>query len=115
MLGNVMENACKYGNQRLMVSVQAGDARGDGPQAGLQIWIEDDGPGIAADLVDMALRRGVRFDSRETGQGIGLSMVSELLEIYDGDLQVETSTLGGAKVILTFQQARPAATSASLV
>ena len=115
MLGNVMENACKYGKQRLMVSVQAGDARGDGLQAGLQIWIEDDGPGIAADLVDTALRRGVRFDSREAGQGIGLSMVSELLEIYDGDLQVETSTLGGAKVILTFQQARPAATSASLV
>ena len=115
MLGNVMENACKYGKQRLMVSAHAGDARGDGLQAGLQIWIEDDGPGIAADLVDTALRRGVRFDSREAGQGIGLSMVSELLEIYDGDLHVDTSTLGGAKVILTFQQARPAAASASLV
>ena len=115
MLGNVMENACKYGKQRLMVSVQAGEARGDSLYAGLQIWVEDDGPGIAADLVDTALRRGARFDSREAGQGIGLSMVSELLEIYDGDLHVETSTLGGAKVILSFQQARPAATSASLV
>ena len=115
MLGNVMENACKYGKQRLMVSVQAGNSRGDGIHAGVQIWIEDDGPGIAADLVDTALRRGVRFDSREAGQGIGLSMVSELLEIYDGDLHVETSTLGGSKVILSFQQARPAATLASLV
>ena len=115
MLGNVMENACKYGKRRLMVSVQTGDSRGDGIHAGVQIWIEDDGPGIAADLVDTALRRGVRFDSREAGQGIGLSMVSELLEIYNGDLHVETSTLGGSKVILSFQQARPAATLASLV
>ena len=98
-----------------MVSVQTGDSRGDGIHAGVQIWIEDDGPGIAADLVDTALRRGVRFDSREAGQGIGLSMVSELLEIYNGDLHVETSTLGGSKVILSFQEARLAATLAPLV
>ena len=72
----------------------------------LQIRIEDDGPGIASALTEAVLKRGVRFDSREAGQGIGLAMVSELLAIYGGDLDFATSSQGGAKVILSFQQAR---------
>ena len=103
MLGNVMENACKYGGGQLQVSVHAPS---EASSSTLQICIEDDGPGIASALTEAVLRRGVRFDSREAGQGIGLAMVSELLAIYGGDLDFATSSQGGAKVILRFQQAR---------
>ena len=103
MLGNVMENACKYGGGQLQVSVHAPS---EASSSTLQIRIEDDGPGIASALTEAVLRRGVRFDSREAGQGIGLAMVSELLAIYGGDLDFATSSRGGAKVILSFQQAR---------
>ena len=103
MLGNVMENACKYGGGQLQVSVHAPS---EASSSTLQIRIEDDGPGIASALTEAVLKRGVRFDSREAGQGIGLAMVSELLAIYGGDLDFATSSQGGAKVILSFQQAR---------
>ena len=107
MLGNVMENACKYGNGQLQVSLRGGVGQSEASKAAVQIGIEDNGPGIASDLMEAVLRRGVRLDSREAGQGIGLAMVSELLEIYDGDMSFAASSLGGAKVILGFQQARP--------
>jgi two-component system sensor histidine kinase PhoQ len=107
MLGNVMENACKYGNGQLRVSLREGVEQSEASKAAVQIGIEDNGPGIASDLMEAVLRRGVRLDSREAGQGIGLAMVSELLEIYDGDMSFAASSLGGAKVILGFQQARP--------
>ena len=79
--------------------------------AAVQICIEDNGRGISSDLMQAVLRRGIRLDSREVGQGIGLAMVSELLEIYDGDMSFAPSSLGGAKVMLDFQQARPASVS----
>ena len=107
MLGNVMENACKYGNGQLQVSLRGGVGQSEASKAAVQIGIEDNGPGIASDLMEAVLRRGVRLDSREAGQGIGLAMVSELLEIYDGDMSFAASSLGGAKVILGFQRARP--------
>jgi two-component system sensor histidine kinase PhoQ len=102
-----MENACKYGNGQLQVSLRGGVGQSEASKAAVQIGIEDNGPGIASDLMEAVLRRGVRLDSREAGQGIGLAMVSELLEIYDGDMSFAASSLGGAKVILGFQQARP--------
>ena len=106
MLGNVMENACKYGHGQVRVSLRAGNEQRQASASEVQICIEDDGPGIASEAMDSVLRRGARVDSREAGHGIGLAMVAQLLEIYTGDMVIAASSLGGAKVILGFQQAR---------
>ena len=69
---------------------------------GLEIRIEDDGPGIPADQVDVILQRGRRMDESVPGQGIGLSMASEIITLYGGELSFDTSTLGGTLVRVIF-------------
>ena len=98
--GNLMENAAKYGKGRLRASVRPGEPgrRRDG----LIIEIEDDGPGIAAEEADRLFQRGQRGDERRDGQGLGLSIVRELVEANGGRLELERSEFGGAlfRVIL---------------
>ncbi|WP_376691332.1 ATP-binding protein [Wenzhouxiangella sp. EGI_FJ10409] len=98
--GNLMENAAKYGNGRLRASVRAGEPgrRRDG----VIIEIEDNGPGIAAAEAERLFQRGQRGDERRDGQGLGLSIVRELVEANGGRLELERSELGGAnfRVIL---------------
>ena len=93
--GNLMENAAKYGNGSVRASVRAGERglRRDG----LIIAIEDDGPGIEAEQVERLLQRGQRGDERRDGQGLGLSIVRELVEANGGRLEVDRSELGGAR------------------
>jgi two-component system sensor histidine kinase PhoQ len=102
MLGNVLENACKYGAGQVRITTTAAGA----DSRHLRIDIEDDGPGIAADFVADVVNRGTRLDSQTPGQGIGLSLVSELLAIYGGRLEITSGELGGAKVGLVFFQGR---------
>ena len=112
ILGNLIENACKYGAGKVAISLHGYigadiQAVSETDLSGLQICIEDDGPGIEPGLASAVVRRGIRLDSREPGQGIGLAMVAELLGIYSADMRIEGSGLGGAKVIVSFEQARP--------
>jgi two-component system sensor histidine kinase PhoQ len=90
ILGNLLENAYKYCGCAVRVSVKT-----DQPANGIAISIEDDGPGIAADQVDTVLQRGTRMDESIPGQGIGLSMASEIIAVYGGQLAVAASPLGG--------------------
>ena len=92
MLGNVLENAFKYTRNRVQVS-----ARVDG---GLTLVVEDDGPGIPAEVRRAVLDRGTRADEVQPGQGIGLAVVAELVALYHGALRIEESDLGGARVVL---------------
>ena len=64
------------------------------------VVIEDDGPGIEPELRDIVMRRGARADQVESGQGIGLSVVAELVELYSGELVIDDSDLGGARVCI---------------
>lgn len=95
ILGNVLDNACKYGKSLVNVQVTGG---GDIP---LSIVIEDNGDGISPDLRDGLLERGSRADSRREGQGLGLAIVLELVNVYSGSLAIDTSRLGGARVELS--------------
>jgi two-component system sensor histidine kinase PhoQ len=93
--GNLMENAAKYGSGRLRARVRAGQP---GPRRdGLIIEIEDDGPGIDSKAVARLLERGQRGDERREGQGLGLSIVRELVEANAGRLEVARGDLGGAR------------------
>lgn len=101
MLGNVLDNACKWARSR--VAVQAVDA-----PPGARLTVDDDGPGIAAELRDEVLRRGVRADEAAPGSGLGLAIVRDLVGLYGGALTLTTSPLGGLRVELTLPGAAPA-------
>lgn len=94
ILGNLMENACKWAKHRVRVSA------GDTPE-GLRLVVADDGPGLPADQIDDAVRRGRRLDERAPGWGLGLSIVSDLVDVNGGEMIFSTSALGGLQVTLT--------------
>jgi two-component system sensor histidine kinase PhoQ len=66
---------------------------------GLELQVEDDGPGIPEGQRDAVLDRGVRADSTMPGQGIGLAVVRDIVTAYGGELRIgQGPTLGGARV-----------------
>jgi signal transduction histidine kinase len=94
MLGNLIDNACQWGTGRVRVS-----ARSDG--AAVVVTVEDDGPGLDAEAAARALRPGGRLDERVPGHGFGLSITTELAELYGGALDLGRSDLGGLSARLT--------------
>jgi two-component system sensor histidine kinase PhoQ len=99
VLGNLMDNACKYGRGRLRIT--AAPLPGAG-RAGLLLRVEDDGPGIDPARAPEVLQRGRRMDQRLPGQGIGLSVAADIVAVYGGQLEVGASTLGGAALEVRF-------------
>jgi two-component system sensor histidine kinase PhoQ len=99
ILGNLMENAYKYSRHSVRVSV-SGDEHADG----VEITIEDDGPGIATEQVDTLLQRGKRMDESIPGQGLGLSMANEIITVYGGQLVFSASALGGTLLRVNFSE-----------
>ena len=109
MLGNLLDNACKWGRKRVFLNVRAEShdtrARGIVAPAGgagrrLKIVVEDDGPGVAAEQRDRIGKRGVRLDERIPGSGLGLSIVGDLAASYRGTMRLDASAHGGLKVVL---------------
>ena len=97
LLGNLLENAFKWADSRVLLTVRVGDTA-PGRRDGLSIVVEDDGPGIASERVAPLLQRGVRGDERVQGHGIGLAIVQDIVRGYRGDLEVGRSEeLGGAR------------------
>jgi two-component system sensor histidine kinase PhoQ len=97
MLGNVLDNACKWSRLRLAIRVQV---LPDAPaERSLLISVGDDGPGIAPQDRERVLGRGVRADEQLPGHGLGLAMVAETVALYGGQLVIgESQELGGARV-----------------
>lgn len=93
MLGNLMDNACKWAANRVRVS-------GERVGPDIVLSIDDDGPGIPEDLREDVLQRGKRLDEATPGSGLGLSIVVELAELYHGSLSLGESDLGGLSVRL---------------
>jgi two-component system sensor histidine kinase PhoQ len=100
VLGNILENACKYGRGRVRVSAESVAAAG--PRPGLEIRVEDDGPGIEPERAQEALQRGRRMDQSVPGQGIGLSVAAEIVAVYGGRIEIGRSGLGGAEIVIRF-------------
>jgi signal transduction histidine kinase len=93
MLGNLLDNACKWASRHVEVA-----ARAEGED--LLITIDDDGQGIAAADRNAVLRRGVRADQQVPGSGLGLSIVDDLAQLYGGEPRLADSPLGGLRVVL---------------
>jgi signal transduction histidine kinase len=88
MLGNLMDNACKWARSRVRVSGSR-----NGQQ--LRLAVEDDGPGIATSDREEVLLRGRRLDEATAGTGLGLAIVRDVAELYRGSLALSRSALGG--------------------
>ncbi|MDO8606849.1 MAG: HAMP domain-containing sensor histidine kinase [Phaeospirillum sp.] len=93
ILGNLMENACKWAVGRIRVS-------GGGGPAGLTLSVEDDGPGMPPELTAEASQRGRRLDEMAPGWGLGLSIVSDLVQVNGGAMDFSRSDLGGLAVTI---------------
>ena len=95
MIGNLMDNACKWAKADVLVRIS--DAPGE-----LVIDVEDDGPGLSPLEREGALKRGVRLDETIPGTGLGLSIVTELAELHKGRLELDESAQGGLRARLRF-------------
>jgi signal transduction histidine kinase len=93
MLGNLLDNACKWGKSR----VEIASADGDGL---MEITVDDDGPGLDPSMREAVLQRGVRADEAAPGSGFGLAIVREIAGLYGGSIALGTSPLGGLRASL---------------
>ena len=100
MLGNLLDNACKWGKRRvyLSVAVEAPDLKSKARR--LTILVEDDGPGLTTEQRGKIGKRGMRLDETKPGSGLGLSIVSDLAASYRGGMSLDASQYGGLKVVL---------------
>ena len=99
LMGNLLDNAFKYGRSR--VAISAGAVGAEKSRPGLWLRVEDDGPGIEASDREHLLQRGVRGDERVEGHGLGLAIVMELVTAYGGEISIDSSDLGGAMITIT--------------
>ncbi len=91
LLGNLMDNACKWAVSQVRVEGIMDDHC-------LELCVEDDGPGIEAVKREHLLDRGERLDESKDGHGLGLSIVGEIVRQYEGRFDLCSSELGGLKV-----------------
>ncbi len=105
MLGNLLDNACKFARSTIRLRAEAVEAAGAG---GLQIRIvvDDDGPGIPAHLRPEMFDRGRRLDETKPGSGLGLSIVRDIATLYGGSVTLGDVPDGGLRVVLALPGAR---------
>ena len=93
MLGNLLDNACRFARSRVAVAAASVDTAA-------VVTIDDDGPGLDPALRAAVLQRGVRADESGHGSGLGLAIVRDLVELYAGTIALGVSPLGGLRVEL---------------
>ncbi len=99
LLGNTMDNAYQWARTQINISICTPENDPDS----LAIYIEDDGPGMDSNFAKKALLRGIRSDERE-GSGIGLAMVNDIIQAYNGTITIGQSHLGGCKLSIQLPQ-----------
>lgn len=91
ILGNLLDNAFKWARGRVQVAIRRGET-------GIELLVEDDGPGVSREQARRVLERGARADESAPGHGIGLAIARDICAAYGGGLSIERSALGGARV-----------------
>ena len=95
MLANLVDNACKYAKNRLVMRLEK-----DAPPGFVRVVVEDDGPGLPPEAREVVFNIGERWDSRPGGSGLGLAIVRDLVHLYGGEIRLGPSELGGLAVLL---------------
>jgi signal transduction histidine kinase len=98
MIGNLMDNAGKWANTRVQVTVVRDEPVAAMPM--ISLIVDDDGPGLPEDARKEATKRGRRLDETKPGSGLGLSIVVDLAVLYGGTFLLEDSPLGGLRARL---------------
>jgi signal transduction histidine kinase len=107
MVGNLVDNACKWAESRVFIELLVERAGGAAARAGgieggstLRIIVDDDGRGLSPDERATVTRRGARLDESKPGSGLGLSIVVDLAALYGGSLTLGTAPIGGLRAEL---------------
>jgi len=99
MLGNLLDNACKWARSRVAIESCGNDRT-------ITIVVDDDGSGLDPSMRDAVLQRGVRADEAAPGSGFGLAIVRDLAELYGGSVALEDSPLGGLRASLRLRSVK---------
>jgi signal transduction histidine kinase len=105
MVGNLVDNACKWGQSRVAVEVLSDKPDPADERRILRILVDDDGPGLSPQERELVARRGRRLDETKPGSGLGLSIVVELASLYGGGLTLGTAPIGGLRAELVLPAA----------
>lgn len=100
LLGNLLDNACKWAESQVNLTIRAGEE-------GYSLMVDDDGPGIAENQRESVIGRGTRLDEQVAGHGLGLGIVRDIVEAWDGRLSLQDSPLGGLRVRIELPAATP--------
>jgi len=100
MVGNLVDNACKWAASQVFIEVVVvpPEAPGAGPK--LRIVVDDDGRGLSEAERAQVSRRGQRLDESKPGSGLGLSIVTDLAGLYGGNLTLGNAPIGGLRAEL---------------
>jgi signal transduction histidine kinase len=105
MLGNLVDNACKWAQARVSIEVTQERRQDDPFKVIVRVVVDDDGPGLSPADRDQVARRGQRLDETKPGSGLGLSIVLELASLYGGNLTLSTAPIGGLRAELVLPAA----------
>ncbi|HLJ52246.1 MAG TPA: ATP-binding protein, partial [Rhizomicrobium sp.] len=94
MLGNLLDNACKWSHGHVRVTAE-------NAAANVCLYVEDDGPGLTPHERGQVGERGERLDESVPGSGLGLAIVRDIAKLYAGSLNLDSSPLGGLRARLT--------------
>ena len=100
MVGNLVDNACKWAASRVSIEVLVGAAKEPGAAPMLRILVDDDGRGLSEEERAQVSRRGQRLDESKPGSGLGLSIVIDLAGLYGGSLTLAHAPIGGLRAEL---------------
>jgi signal transduction histidine kinase len=100
MVGNLVDNACKWAQARVAIEVLSQKPDPVGERRFVRILVDDDGPGLSPQQREQVARRGRRLDETKPGSGLGLSIVIEIASLYGGSLSLGPAPIGGLRADL---------------
>ena len=95
ILGNLLDNACKWCDKEISLRLTQHNEQ-------FEIFVSDDGPGIASDMISEITKRGVRADEFTPGHGVGLAIVQDITSTYNGTIQFLKSKSDGLEIRIVF-------------
>ncbi len=100
MVGNLMDNACKWSKSKVQVRARILPQMGEDGRPWMIVEVDDDGPGLPPEKRAIAMKRGQRLDESKPGSGLGLNIVSETAAMYGGAADLAEAEIGGLRAIL---------------